>query len=666
MTSYAAPPSVDSAAESESLTRIARRVSGAGVDSATSLEMLASGAVTLLAAEGAVAALIEGSTFRIVAAAGSLVPLDGFHAPLAASLATEAIDRGSPVIVNDAARDGRVEAHFLAPFGPQQVAVASMTAEHSARGFLLAINSARGSFTSADGTLLQWLADQGAIVMRQAERVEQLQEAAERSRALCDVALEISQTLELERVQALLAHHAAEMLHARGARVLLLEAGHLTVTATFGDVMDAVGTAVDPSRVFAGQALRLDRPQRTSDIRGFTHEWTRPLGRAGVGRPHAIVAPLLVGGRAIGAVTVIGNDERDFTEEDERLLLALAHQAAVATENSRLYRAAAYTTRHANALAASARALAFSATPEAVYAGVSAVAHDELGAEGFTVLLADADGGPLTLAHAEGAGKAIRWTSERFWRVVPGQVAASGVPQYVASMESVYAELTPEEAAAFQAASVRSVALLPLHTEGGQRGILMLGFTQTRRFDEHERHLMEDFATQVTLAIRNAQLIAAERTGRERERLLADTMHQTEKLAALGELVAGVAHELNNPLTGISTFAQLLLDETLAEEQREAVLTIKREADRAGSVIRDLLAFSRKTGPRDVMVDLNLLVQHTLRMRGYALQTAGIRVDTVLDPALPQISGDDQKLQQVLLNLVVNAEHAMYRQRPES
>jgi two-component system NtrC family sensor kinase len=138
-------------------------------------------------------------------------------------------------------------------------------------------------------------------------------------------------------------------------------------------------------------------------------------------------------------------------------------------------------------------------------------------------------------------------------------------------------------------------------------------------------------------------------------------MHQTEKLAALGELVAGVAHELNNPLTGISTFAQLLLEDELGDEQRDSVLTIKREADRAVSVIRDLLVFSRKTGPRMVPIDLNALVHQTLRLRAYSLQSTGVEVRTELEAQLPTILGDDQKLQQVLLNLVVNAEYAMQR-----
>lgn len=143
------------------------------------------------------------------------------------------------------------------------------------------------------------------------------------------------------------------------------------------------------------------------------------------------------------------------------------------------------------------------------------------------------------------------------------------------------------------------------------------------------------------------------------ERQVAEHLSHTEKLAAIGELVAGVAHELNNPLTGISTFAQLLLEDKLQGEQFESVSLIKREADRAIRVIRDLLLFARKTDERNVPVDINTVVQHTVRLRALASRSNGIEVHLHLDPTNPQVRGDEQKLQQVLLNLIVNAEAAM-------
>jgi two-component system NtrC family sensor kinase len=180
----------------------------------------------------------------------------------------------------------------------------------------------------------------------------------------------------------------------------------------------------------------------------------------------------------------------------------------------------------------------------------------------------------------------------------------------------------------------------------------------------HRRKDGSEFPAAVTLShIRDASnnivgLVIGVRNLTE-ERKVSDYLGRTEKLAAIGELVAGVAHELNNPLTGISTFAQLLLEDKLQGEQFESVSLIKREADRAITVIRDLLLFARKTEARDVIVDINTIVKHTVRLRALASRSSGIEVHMRLDETNPKVRGDEQKLQQVLLNVLVNAESAM-------
>ena len=180
----------------------------------------------------------------------------------------------------------------------------------------------------------------------------------------------------------------------------------------------------------------------------------------------------------------------------------------------------------------------------------------------------------------------------------------------------------------------------------------------------HRRKDGSEFPAAVTLShIRDASnnivgLVIGVRNLTE-ERKVSDYLGRTEKLAAIGELVAGVAYELNNPLTGISTFAQLLLEDKLQGEQFESVSLIKREADRAITVIRDLLLFARKTEARDVIVDINTIVKHTVRLRALASRSSGIEVHMRLDDSNPKVRGDEQKLQQVLLNLLVNAESAM-------
>ncbi len=181
----------------------------------------------------------------------------------------------------------------------------------------------------------------------------------------------------------------------------------------------------------------------------------------------------------------------------------------------------------------------------------------------------------------------------------------------------------------------------------------------------HRRRDGSEFPAAVTvspLASHDGELIGQVVSVRNvsTDRRMAEQLRNTEKMVALGELVAGVAHEINNPLTGISAFAQMLLEEKLDDDQRESVRLIKQESDRAKSVIRDLLIFARTAEPGTGPVDVNDLLEQTLRLRAYPLRNVGVEVLLQLDPAAPRVRGDPQKLQQVLLNVIGNAEFAMH------
>ena len=134
---------------------------------------------------------------------------------------------------------------------------------------------------------------------------------------------------------------------------------------------------------------------------------------------------------------------------------------------------------------------------------------------------------------------------------------------------------------------------------------------------------------------------------------------QAEKMAALGTTISGVAHELNNPLATILTWSERLTERELDASTRRGIETIFREAERAARIVRNLLTFARKRHTTRTMMDINQVVRETLSLRAYGLRVTNISVIDALASGLPPVFAAPHQIQQVLLNLVINAEQAM-------
>ena len=158
---------------------------------------------------------------------------------------------------------------------------------------------------------------------------------------------------------------------------------------------------------------------------------------------------------------------------------------------------------------------------------------------------------------------------------------------------------------------------------------------------------------------------AARRSARQRKRLedqARDLYHQllqAEKLAALGQTISGVAHELNNPLATILTWAERLSQRSVDDQTRRGLEAILSESERAAKIVRNLLMFARKRHTTRAMVDLNQVVRETLALRSYEQRVSNVTTLEALPAGLPHVFADPHQIQQVLLNFVINAEQAM-------
>ena len=153
--------------------------------------------------------------------------------------------------------------------------------------------------------------------------------------------------------------------------------------------------------------------------------------------------------------------------------------------------------------------------------------------------------------------------------------------------------------------------------------------------------------------------ITERKRAEEREQELQRELHISSRLAAIGELAAGIAHQINNPLTGVLGFSQRLLKKSTDPETNQDLKRIYSEAERAAKVVQNLLTFARRRQPHKEYSDINEILESALELRAYELTTSNIEVITDLAPKLPELMLDFYQIQEVFLNIILNAEQAM-------
>jgi len=310
----------------------------------------------------------------------------------------------------------------------------------------------------------------------------------------------------------------------------------------------------------------------------------------------AAVVPLRSHGERIGALAVTGRRGGQFTTEDLWLLSTVAMNASVVLANSRLFGMVERSKQEWET--------AFNSLAE----GIAVVGT------GGTVLRANS-----SLARMAGIPEA-QLIGQQFSAALFGRSEAVDAVLDAARGGERPAPLVTRSAA------IERVLRLTAAPLGGTDDKAIVA-------------LLEDVTDQQAM---EAQLI------------------HNEKMAAVGQLVSGVAHELNNPLTSIAGLTELLLERgPLPDFPREHLRVIHDQAERAGRIVRNLLTFARKGTPEKALVDLNDVVSRTSLLIAYEMKLRGIELVSRLSPAPLTVMGDRYELQQVLLNLVTNAVQAV-------
>jgi two-component system NtrC family sensor kinase len=438
----------------------------------------------------------------------------------------------------------------------------------------------------------------------------------------------IARSLELDDVLAGALQCVVRAMGVLGGSIRLRnEAGSFEEKAYVGpaslqDVWGLLGASVvRPSdHVIATRAAYL-----VDDLRALL-----PAGHADtIPAVSTLSVPIMAGEELLGTMSVAAERPGRFEPADQRLIAVIAGQIGVAVQNARLHDSVRRGKRE------------WEQTFDAI--GDPIAVFDSNG----TLLR----GNTALAAHLGRSITALRGASCQEVAFCTASGDACAISRALAN-DGSQTEVTLPDGQIF------SVTTFP--AAGGDGGASVVQVAKNVTEDIRSKRRMQQMSDELALA-NGRSMAALERLKSTQAQLL-----QAEKLSAIGQLVAGVAHELNNPLTSVIGYAQLLEDElkTPGEvrppgELAEDLRRIAQESERAARIVRNLLAFARRQAAERSPQDVADLFTRVISLRTYELRLSGIELVTDFEAGLPRVVVDGSQLQQALLNLVLNAEQAM-------
>ena len=511
---------------------------------------------------------------------------------------------------------------------------------------------------------LNLLAAHAGVAIRNASlyQAEHVQNA--RIRALATVNQRISSTLDVPALLRSIAESAAQLTGVGfvsfwvaddRTRTLVLT-GH-SVPAMARDFPRKAARYEDGS---VGWIARHREPLVIDDViadgRALDPDWWRRWNL------HSFAGyPVVADGELLAILVFCHSQPMTLTPSTRDVIDIFVAQAAVAVRNARLYTDSQRERREATALADTARSLALSLDFDEVADRIVDAVIPVFGAHSSSLYRLGGDG-QITAVARGGSGRK-NFDRRLAWPKGAGVVGVCVDARRAVWTRDVLADPVYELPSPFREAIVatgsRAVIATPLNVKSRVVGALVISYAEPREFEEREIALQQAFADQAALALENAQLYASARDNVERLRDAQAQLVQAAKLGALGQLVSGVAHELNNPLSVIIGYGQLLLARELSPAMRRPIELMVSQGDRMAKIVRNLLFFARQRPPERGSVHVHDLIEQTLALRLNQMALSSITVRREYAEQLPAIGADSSQLQQVFLNLLLNAEQAI-------
>jgi len=637
------------------------------------LDTIVGKALEVMGAESAMVVLGDTASteFRVMRAAGRLSQqyAGGGAIPIGGGPISVAVREGRTVATRNLLTDPRL---WLEPArradiereGFKAAAAAPLAAKERILGALVVHYWTERTFGSEEIAALEFLAKQAAIAIRNASLYEAEHDEAARIRALTTVNRRISSALDLDALLRTISESAAELTGARLATFWLADEQRRTLSFTSGFPLEMTNEFsprfITYEQGGVGWVARRHAPLILDDIisdeRVLNRAWSERWGlRTFAGYP------VLAGEELLAVMALNHSEPLRFGKDKQDLVDLFLAQAAIAIQNARLYREAQRRRDVAEVLARLARELTSTLEAEPIAKLLAKGAAELVNARAAGVFLLEPEDGALRALATYGADADIM--RELVFKAGEGAVGRAVAERRIVTTSDILADPAIQLSAwvrgRIRASGYRAVVGVPLLTHERVIGALGLGADPGSTFSREELQTLEALADQAALAFENARLYASARDSLVRLRETQAQLVQAAKMSALGQLVSGVAHELNNPLSVIVGYGQLLLAREVPTAVLRPIELMVAQADRMAKIVRNLLLFARQRPAERTTVNLNDVMEQTLGLRINQLQISAIAVEKKFSRGLPAVLADPHQLEQVFLNLMLNAEQAM-------